>query len=154
MVHIHRAGKVFYCPLKSNRKVDDSQGKNPYKAVSALDWFDDEGLRGKIVKIHEFPNDCKVKLFRVAATNRTEYVVTNDLSQDSAVAVRYLQHPLKNRAIPPGSQATTRTGKMSMPQGPCPKEPYRLRYTRLALPDKSSQEAKNKRLCIEKKSSF
>jgi SRSO17 transposase len=88
MVHIHRAGKVFYCPLKSNRKVDDSQGKNPYKAVSALDWFDDEGLRGKIVKIHEFPNDCKVKLFRVAATNRTEYVVTNDLSQDSAVAVK------------------------------------------------------------------
>jgi hypothetical protein len=29
-----------------------------------------------------------VKLFRVAATNRTEYVVTNDHSQESAVAVK------------------------------------------------------------------
>ncbi len=30
MTHIDKVGKVFYCPLKSNRKVDDSQGKNPY----------------------------------------------------------------------------------------------------------------------------
>ena len=45
-------------------------------------------LRGKLVKIHGFPMDHKVKLFRVAATNRTEYVATNDFSQDSAVAVK------------------------------------------------------------------
>jgi hypothetical protein len=88
MMHIDKAGKVFYCPLKTNRKVDDSQGKNPYKAVSDLDWLGDEMLRGKLVKIHGFPRDYKVKLFRVAATSRTEYVATNDLSQDSAVAVK------------------------------------------------------------------
>jgi hypothetical protein len=88
MMHIDKAGKVFYCPLKSNRKVDDSQGENPYKAVSDQDWFGNEMLRGKRVKIHGFPMDYKVKLFRVAATNRTEYVATNDLSQDSAVAVK------------------------------------------------------------------
>jgi hypothetical protein len=88
MMHIDQAGKVFDCPLKSNRKVDDSQGQNPYKAVSELEWFGDERLRGKRVKIHGFPRDYKVKLFWVAATNRTEYVVTNDLSEDSAVAVK------------------------------------------------------------------
>jgi hypothetical protein len=88
MMHIDKAGKIFYCPLKTNRKVDDSQGKNPYKAVSELDWNGDEMLRGKLVKIHGFPMDYKVKLFRVAATNRTEYVATNELSQDSAVAVK------------------------------------------------------------------
>lgn len=88
MMHIDQAGKLFYCPLKSNRKVDDSQGKNPYRSVSELDWFSDEILRGKLVKIHGFPMDYKVKLFRVAATNRTEYVATNDLSQGSAVAVK------------------------------------------------------------------
>jgi hypothetical protein len=88
MMHIDKAGKVFYCPLKSNRKVDDSQGGNPYKAVSNLDWFGDEMLRGKLVKIHGFPMDYKVKLFRVAATNRTEYAATNDLSLDSAVAAK------------------------------------------------------------------
>ena len=27
MVHVHRAGKIFYCPLKSNRLVDDSQAQ-------------------------------------------------------------------------------------------------------------------------------
>jgi hypothetical protein len=90
MMHIDRAGKVFYCPLKSNRKVDDSGGERPYQAVAGLGWHDDEGLRGKLVKVHGFPMDYKVKLFRVAATNRTEYVVTNDLSQDSAVAVQDL----------------------------------------------------------------
>ena len=88
MMHIDQAGKLFYCPLKSNRKVDDSQGQSPYKPVSDLEWFGDEMLRGKRVKIQGFPRDYKVKLFRVAATNRTEYVVTNDHSQDSAVAVK------------------------------------------------------------------
>ena len=29
MMHIDQAGKVFYCPIKSNRKVDDSQGEPP-----------------------------------------------------------------------------------------------------------------------------
>ena len=36
MLHLHRAGKIFYCPLKSNRKVDDSSGAEPYNAVSDL----------------------------------------------------------------------------------------------------------------------
>ena len=88
MMHIDKAGKLFYCPIKSNRKVDDSQGRNPYKQVAELEWFGDEMLRGKLVKIHEFPRDYKVKLFRVAATNRMEYVVTNDVSVNSAVAVK------------------------------------------------------------------
>jgi hypothetical protein len=88
MMHIDKAGKVFYCPLKRNRLVDDSQGKNPYQAVAGLEWLGDEMLRGKRVKIHGFPKDKKVMLFRVAATNRTEYVATNDPSQNSSVAVK------------------------------------------------------------------
>jgi hypothetical protein len=32
------AGQKFYCPLKSNRRVDDSQGQRPYRAVSELEW--------------------------------------------------------------------------------------------------------------------
>jgi SRSO17 transposase len=88
MTHTDRAGEVFYCPLKCNRLVDDSQGNNPYQAVADLGWFGDEMLRGKLVKIHGFPKDNKVRLFRVAATNRTEYVATNDLSQNSGVAVK------------------------------------------------------------------
>lgn len=85
MLHIDRVGKTFYCPLKCNRKVDDSGGGNPYKAVSGLEWSGDEIRHGKIIKIHGFPGGKKVKLFRVVADNgRTDWVVTNDLSQDSA----------------------------------------------------------------------
>jgi len=29
MMHIDKAGKFFYCPLKRNRLADDSQGENP-----------------------------------------------------------------------------------------------------------------------------
>lgn len=37
---------------------------------------------GKIIKIKAFPFNKKVKLFRVTiSTNRTDYIVTNDLSQ-------------------------------------------------------------------------
>lgn len=84
MKHIHRTGKRFYCPLKSNRKVDDSQGTQPYKAVSTLQWSAQEHVHGKQVKLFKFPSDIKLKLFRVVVdTNRTDWVVTNDLSQDS-----------------------------------------------------------------------
>jgi hypothetical protein len=90
------AGQKFYCPLKSNRKVDDSRGERPYQAMSDLEWNEDELRRGKIIKIHGFPKDYTVRLFRVVlSSQRTEYVVTNDLTQDSthgaqqACAVRW-----------------------------------------------------------------
>jgi hypothetical protein len=83
MMHIDLAGKIFYCPLKCNRKVDDSGGVAEYKGVEKLSWNDVEILQGKVVKVHGFPGGKKVKLFRVAAKNRTEWVVTNDLSQKS-----------------------------------------------------------------------
>ena len=28
MLHIEQLGKIYYCPLKSNRRVDDSNGVN------------------------------------------------------------------------------------------------------------------------------
>ena len=93
MVHIDDLGKVYYCPLKTNRLVDDScnpkGGKKAYKPVSQLDWDQTNLLQGKLVKIKGFPGSMKVKLFCVpVATNRTDYVVTNDLTQGSADGVR------------------------------------------------------------------
>ncbi len=81
--------KVYYCPLKDNRQVDDSGGAQPYGRVDALKWSEEEKQRGKIVKIKGFPKDHKVKLFRVVlSTQRTDYVVTNDLAQDDTQAVQ------------------------------------------------------------------
>ena len=89
MVYIDALGKVYYCPLKNNRKVDDSGGTEPYKAVSKLSWSHDELVGGKRVKVHKFPKDIKVQLFCVpVSTNRTDYVVTNDLAQGSADGAR------------------------------------------------------------------
>ncbi len=93
MVHIADLGKIYYCPLKSNRLVDDSGnpggGKKAYKPVSQLSWDQTTLDQGKLVKIRGFPGSMKVKLFCVpVATNRTDYVVTNDLTQNSADGVR------------------------------------------------------------------
>ena len=77
-------GKIFYCPLKSDRLVDDSGGARPYRHVCDLEWSEQELQSGKVIKIRGFPKDYKVKLFRVeVSSRRTDWVVTNDLSCDS-----------------------------------------------------------------------
>lgn len=77
--------KIYYCPLKENRLVDDSGGKERYKKVSDLKWSDVELTHGKVIKIKGFPEDKKVKLFNVTATEgRTDFVCTNDLDQNSS----------------------------------------------------------------------
>lgn len=74
--------KLFYCPIKSNRKVDDSGGKEPYQPVSYLSWSAQEVQRGKLVKVHKMPQNTYLKLFRVlVSTHRTDYIVTNDIAQ-------------------------------------------------------------------------
>lgn len=85
MLYIDGLQKIYYCPLKSNRKIDDSKGLNPYKYVSNLNWTDTEQQNGKLIKIHGFPKDYKVQLFRVVDNdNRTDWIVTNDTTQDSS----------------------------------------------------------------------
>ena len=93
MVYIDGLGKIYYCPLKDNRLVDDTGnpdgGRKAYKAVSKLEWDQTTLVQGKVVKVHKFPKDMKVKLFCVqVSTNRTDYVITNDMSQNSADGVR------------------------------------------------------------------
>lgn len=81
--------KVFYCPLKANRKVDDSGRQQPYRAVNALNWSPLELTQGKEVKLHKFPLDLKVKLFRVVvSTDRTDWLISNDLTQASTEAAQ------------------------------------------------------------------
>jgi hypothetical protein len=85
MLLIEGMAKKYYCPLKSNRQVDDSGGEYPYQRVDRLDWSQEELKRGKLIKIKDFPKEHKVKLFRVVVhSRRTEWIVTNELlSQDS-----------------------------------------------------------------------
>jgi hypothetical protein len=89
MLYIEQLHKVYYCPLKDNRQVDDSGDVTPYRRVDSLTWTETESQHGKLIKIKGFPKDHKVKLFRVVlSTQRTDYVVTNDLAQQNTEAVQ------------------------------------------------------------------
>ena len=89
MLFIESVQKVYYCPIKDNRQVDDSGGQQLYQRVDALDWSLTELEHGKRLKIKGFPKDHKVQCFRVAvSTHRTDFVVTNDLTQDSTEATQ------------------------------------------------------------------
>lgn len=89
MAQIAQLQKVYYCPLKVNRRVDDSASTMPYQRIDALIWSGEDLQQGKLIKIRGFPKDNKVKLFRVTvSTNRTEFVATNDLSQASTNTVQ------------------------------------------------------------------
>ena len=83
MVQIDEIGKTFYCPLKRNRLIANS-GESEFYKVSKLEYESNELQKGKLIKINKFPDKLQVKLFSVAvSTNRTDYVVTNDLTQNS-----------------------------------------------------------------------
>jgi hypothetical protein len=89
MLYIEQLKKVYYCPLKDNRQVDDADGAHPYQRVDSLTWSKDELVQGKLVKIKDFPKGHRVKLFRlVLSTQRTDYVVTNDLTQNDTQATQ------------------------------------------------------------------
>jgi hypothetical protein len=89
MLYIESLGKIYYCPLKRNRLVDDTGGEQHYQQIEKLSWNETELKQGKIIKIKKFPGAKKVKLFRVTvSTNRTEFIVTNDRYQNSTKVVQ------------------------------------------------------------------
>ncbi|HEY9779565.1 MAG TPA: transposase [Leptolyngbyaceae cyanobacterium] len=89
MLYIDSLEKIYYCPLKDNRLVDDTFAQEKYKRIELLEWSTEELECGKIVKIKGFPAQKKVKLFRVTvSTNRTDYIATNDLSPRSTDVVQ------------------------------------------------------------------
>ena len=63
MLYIDNLDKVYYCPLKTNRLVDDSFGQKKYKNIESLSWNNEDLECGKIIKITGFPAEKKVKQF-------------------------------------------------------------------------------------------
>jgi len=89
MVHIERLKKVYYCPLKDNRQVDETGGERGYQRVDSLTWTDHEAQHGKLLHLKDFPKGPQVKLFRlVLSSKRTDFVATNDFAQDSTQATQ------------------------------------------------------------------
>jgi hypothetical protein len=75
MTRLIKEEKIFYCPLKKNRLVDDSNGEKPYTAIENLSWRDEEIQHGKLVKVKKFAAATHLKMFRVTVSaNRTDYI--------------------------------------------------------------------------------
>ena len=66
-------GKTVYCPLKSNRLVDDSGGQQPDQPVGCLGRSAEEVERGKTVRVKGMPKDCRrnFSAYRCPPTGRT-----------------------------------------------------------------------------------
>jgi hypothetical protein len=89
MLYIDSLNKIYYTVVKTNRLIAEHYGQHAYQRVDTLDWNEEELQKGKRVRLNDFPNEHKVQLFRVQVLpNKTDFVVTNDLSQDNVKAVR------------------------------------------------------------------
>lgn len=90
MLHISETHhKVFWCPLKSNRLVHEGKTLSVAKNVDTLIWSENDLAHGKDVHVKGFPTNIRLKLFRITvSTDRTDYVVTNDKTQDSTDIAR------------------------------------------------------------------
>lgn len=89
MLLIESLRKIYYCPLKDNRHVDDSYGTRPYQRIDTLSWSPSERKLGKVIKIKGFPKDHKVRCFWVeVSTHHTDWIVTNDPAQNSTEATQ------------------------------------------------------------------
>lgn len=83
LLFIEQLGKLYYCPVKDNRLVCTDRASKKYYHVTELLWSQDELRSGRLVHLHDFPAGHQVKLFRFElSTGRTEYIITNDVSQD------------------------------------------------------------------------
>lgn len=81
--------KSYSGPLKANRRVDDTDGQPTHRRVDSLSWSALEQQQSKRVHVKDFPKGHRLKLFRlVLSTQRTDYVVTNDLTQNAVDAVQ------------------------------------------------------------------
>ena len=55
-----------------------------YQRADSLSWTEEEKAHGKNVHVKDFPKGHRLQLFRlVVSTDRTDYIVTNDVTQAS-----------------------------------------------------------------------
>ncbi len=80
---IERLGKIYYCPIKANRQVNLSPVSG-YQRVDSLAWTREDEASGQVIHLKKMPSGHHVRLFRiVVSTDRTDYLITNDVAQDS-----------------------------------------------------------------------
>src|ERR1051325_721571 len=69
MLFIEGLGKVYYCPVRENRRVSVRRDDPTYYRVDELVWSRDELRGGRLVHLKQFPAGHQVKLFRLTFSN-------------------------------------------------------------------------------------
>ena len=128
MLLIESLAKIYYCPLKNNRQVDDSDGQRPYGRVDALPWGDKEQAHGTQIKIKGFPRDHKVRLFRVEVSYPPHGLGRDQRSHSGFHGGHStgVWLSLEDRAVAPRRQTAYWAGTLSVPKGAHPAQSYRL----------------------------
>lgn len=82
MLFIHELGKLFYCPVRKNRMLRPIDSEDKHEKITDLPWSDEQLAVGQLVQLKGMPKQIPLKMFSVSVSkNRTDYVVTNDVSQ-------------------------------------------------------------------------
>lgn len=89
MLFVHDLKKTFYCAIKSNRLVSRVDQVYHHIPLADLVWSEEERRTGITLHLNKVRSHLHVQCFRITvSTHRTEYVVTNDLSQNDTDAVQ------------------------------------------------------------------
>jgi hypothetical protein len=93
MLVIERMGKLYYCPLKCNRLLTESDLPGVYQRVDTLSWTPEEEQSGKQVHVRDFPQGHRVSLFRLLRSTPcsepdVDFIVTNDRTHPTAQVVQ------------------------------------------------------------------
>lgn len=88
MLKIEDLGKIYYCPIKINRLINDLEN-GEFVSVEKLKWTEKQKQRGKIVRLKSYPEKFKQKLFQIdVATDKIEHIITNDMTEGEVVEVK------------------------------------------------------------------
>ena len=88
MRRVEQLDKIYYCPIKSNRRVDDFDAKLSHQRFDQLDFSQSGQIHGQSTYLKNLHKSHYMMPFqRALFIQRTEYLVTNDLFQDSATEI-------------------------------------------------------------------
>ena len=89
MLLIDNLGKIFYCPIRTNRSVTRADILNKHQSITSIEWSEKELKSGIFLHLKGFPSGYYVMCFRIAvSSNRTDFVVTNDQTQNDSELVK------------------------------------------------------------------
>ncbi len=93
---INKRGKIYYCPLKTNRIVKEINIKNEreiidktaYVRINQLVWSELDKKYGKLIQLKKMSTDNPVRVYKIpVSTDSESYVITNEIKNKDPLEV-------------------------------------------------------------------